>query len=69
MQPGKRTDPDYAKMTIYIRAKTRENAKVKLLREGGDFSGIVERLVSAWERGLIDIDRVEARESPTTKGA
>ena len=46
---GKSADPDFVKLTCYIRKETHLNAKRKLLdRGGGQLSDLVEELITAW---------------------
>ena len=47
---GKRTDPDYAQVTAYIRKGTHHGVKLLLLQEGQgrEFSELVEELLSSW---------------------
>jgi hypothetical protein len=48
--PGKRSNPDFEQVTIYLRRKTHKDAKVELLRgeERQEFSELVEDLVRKW---------------------
>ena len=48
--PGKRSNPDFEQVTIYIRKSTHQNAKVELLKGGKrqEFSELVEVLVKKW---------------------
>ena len=46
---GKSADPDFVKLTCYIRKETHLNAKRKLLDHGGgQLSDLVEELITAW---------------------
>ena len=47
---GKRTDPDYAQVTAYIRKATHHGVKLRLLQEGQgrEFSELVEELLATW---------------------
>lgn len=47
-KPGKRTAPDYVQVGVYIPKKLHHEAKVLLIREGGnrDFSQLVGDLLS-----------------------
>jgi hypothetical protein len=47
---GKRTDPDYAQVTAYIRKVTHHGVKLRLLQEGQgrEFSELVEELLATW---------------------
>jgi hypothetical protein len=49
---GKRSDPDYEQVTIYIRRKHHRAAALKLKRAGKsfDFSDLVDVLVAEWDR-------------------
>ena len=46
--PGKKSNPDYAQVTVYLQKKTHLEAKRRLLDEGGEFSELVENLVAQW---------------------
>ncbi len=50
--PGKRSDPDFTQITAYVRTKTIEDVKIKLIRQGSmqDTSELIEELLSAWLR-------------------
>lgn len=50
---GKRTDPDYAQVTAYIRKATHHAVKLRLLQEGQgrEFSELVEDLLAVWLSG------------------
>ena len=52
---GKRSNPDYTKITIYMRVGTRQAAAHKLVGASEDLSEVVERLVAAWAAGDIDL--------------
>jgi hypothetical protein len=55
--PGKRSDPEYQPVTAWIRKKTYQSVRERLLREGrGEFSVLVETLLRDWLK------------SPRTKG-
>ena len=47
---GKRTDPDFAQVTAYIRKATHHGVKLRLLQEGQgrEFSELVEELLAGW---------------------
>ena len=46
---GKSADPDFVKLTCYIRKETHLKAKRKLLDNGGgQLSDLVEELITAW---------------------
>jgi len=48
--PGKRSNRDFEQVTIYIRKKTHQDAKIELLKgqERQEFSELVEDLVGKW---------------------
>lgn len=46
---GKRSNPEYEQVTIYIRRDTHRDAKIALLKAGRlEFSTLVEGLVAGW---------------------
>jgi hypothetical protein len=47
---GKRTDPDYAQVTAYIRKDTHHAVKLRLMQEnqGREFSELVQELLAEW---------------------
>ena len=46
---GKRSNPEYEQVTIYIRRDTHQDAKIVLLKAGRlEFSDLVQRLVAGW---------------------
>ena len=45
---GKSANPDYIKLTSYIRGTTHKSVKRRLLDEQKDFSELVEELLSKW---------------------
>ena len=49
---GKRSDPNFEQVTIYIRKTTHKKSKMKLLaaEEKQEFSELVENLVGGWLR-------------------
>ena len=55
MTTGKSSDPNWLKMTLYLQKETRSEAMQKVIRDGGDLSGVVDRLVAAWAAGHIDL--------------
>ena len=57
---GKRSNPDYTKITIYMRTETRLRAEHKLIGAGEDLSEVVEELVAAWAAGAIDLAALPA---------
>ena len=46
--PGKKSNPGYTQVTVYLRKKTHLKAKKALLDEGWEFSELVEDLVAKW---------------------
>ena len=46
--PGKKSDPDYAQVTVYLRKDNHLAAKKRLLDDGKEFSELVDELVAAW---------------------
>ena len=46
--PGKKSNPDYTQVTVYLRKQTHLAAKKLLLDEGREFSELVEDLVTHW---------------------
>ena len=46
--PGKKSNPDYTQVTVYLRKQTHLAAKKRLLDEGREFSKLVEDLVAQW---------------------
>ena len=55
--PGKKSNPDYTQVTVYLRKRTHLAAKKNLLDEGREFSELVEALVAHWVRNF-DISEV-----------
>ena len=45
---GKKSNPDYTQVTVYLRKRTHLAAKKNLLDEGREFSELVEDLVAQW---------------------
>jgi hypothetical protein len=45
---GKRQDPDYEQVTVYMRRDTHREAKKILLDRDLDFSELVQKLVADW---------------------
>lgn len=45
---GKSSDPDYVKLTSYIRRETHLKVKKRLLDEGKEISELVEELMGKW---------------------
>lgn len=49
--PGKRTNPDYQQVTIYIPRALHDQVKISLIQEGRkEFSELVETLLASWMR-------------------
>lgn len=46
--PGKRSDPDFEQVTIYIKKRTHLDAKKALLEKRQEFSELVEELLGKW---------------------
>jgi len=51
-QRGKSADPDYIKLTTYIRRATHLAVKKKLLDEDKEISELVEELMTDWLAGM-----------------
>lgn len=49
---GKKSNPDYTQVTVYLRKRTHIAAKKNLLDDGREFSELVEDLVAQWIRQL-----------------
>lgn len=49
---AKRSDPDYCQVTAYIRRKTYQNVRIKLMQQGDtqEFSELVENLLAEFLR-------------------
>ena len=48
---GKRLNPQYTQVTAYIPEALHTETKINLLRSGkGEFSGLVEELLTGWNR-------------------
>lgn len=49
-KPGKRSDPDFAQVSAWLRKDTHQSVKVALLQEGQgrEFSELVEHLLTEW---------------------
>ena len=45
---GKRDDPNYTQISVYIRKEPYHEAKRRLIGSGQDFSDLVNQLVSEW---------------------
>jgi hypothetical protein len=45
---GKRDDPDYTQISVYIRKQPYHEAKRRLIGSGQDFSELVNQLVVEW---------------------
>jgi hypothetical protein len=48
---GKSADPEYVKLTSYIRRQTHLQVKRKLLDRGMEISELVEELMNSWLAG------------------
>ena len=49
--PGKRTNPDYQQVTIYIPRTLHDQAKIALIQEGRkEFSELIGDLLASWIR-------------------
>ena len=49
--PGKRTNPDYQQVTIYIPRALHNEAKIALIQEGRkEFSELIGELLASWIR-------------------
>ena len=47
--PGKRTNPDYQQVTVYLPRALHDQVKIKLIQEGRkEFSELVENLLINW---------------------
>lgn len=47
--PGKRTNPDYQQVTVYLPRALHDDVKIKLIQEGRkEFSELVENLLINW---------------------
>ena len=46
--PGKKTDPNYVQVTVYLRKDIHKAAKKLLVDDGGQFSDLVDDLVNRW---------------------
>lgn len=47
--PGKRTNPDYQQVTVYLPCALHDQVKIKLIQEGRkEFSELVENLLINW---------------------
>lgn len=47
--PGKRTNPDYQQVTVYLPRALHDEVKIKLIQEGRkEFSELVENLLINW---------------------
>ena len=46
--PGKKTDPNYTQVTVYLRKETHNTARKMLIDEHRQFSDLVDELVSRW---------------------
>ena len=48
--PGKKSDPDYTQVTVYLRKENHLAAKKRLLDDAKEFSELVDELVAKWLR-------------------
>ena len=46
--PGKKSDPDYTQVTVYLKRDNHLAAKKRLLDDGKEFSELVDQVVMAW---------------------
>ena len=47
--PGKRTNPDYQQVTVYLPRALQDRVKIALIQEGRkEFSELVEKLLTEW---------------------
>ncbi len=46
--PGKKTDPNYTQVTVYLEKKVHHNARKVLFDSHRQFSDLVNELVSTW---------------------
>jgi hypothetical protein len=45
---GKKTNPEYTQVTVYLRKEVHRQAKKLLIDDGREFSELVDELVSRW---------------------
>ena len=45
---GKKTNPEYTQVTVYLRKEVHRQAKKLLIDDGREFSELVDELVSKW---------------------
>ena len=57
-QPGKKDNPDYVQVTVYLRKDIYKTARKLLIDDGRQVSELVDNLVSHW----IDRQKSESRE-------
>jgi hypothetical protein len=50
---GKRSNPDFEQVSVYVRKDTHRDVKIRLLQqgEGREFSELVEDLLAGWLKG------------------
>jgi hypothetical protein len=50
--PGKRSNPDWEQLTIFIRSETKRAAMLRLMesQHGKDLSEVIEQLLSRWSK-------------------
>ena len=46
--PGKKSNPDYTQVTVYLRKEVHQTARKLLIDESRQFSDLVDQLVSQW---------------------
>jgi hypothetical protein len=49
--PGKKTNPEYTQVTVYLRKDVHRQAKKLLIDDGREFSELVDELVNTWVEG------------------
>ena len=47
---GKRSDPDYTQVTVYLPKTLHRGVRSKLTLQGREFSQLVEELLAGWEK-------------------
>ena len=47
---GKRSDPDYTQVTVYLPKTLHRGVRSKLALQGREFSQLVEELLTDWEK-------------------
>ena len=46
--PGKKSNPSYSQVTVYLQKKVHRNARKLLFDDGRNFSDLVDELVARW---------------------